>query len=120
MIVGYPVNLPHPTMGEPYTADPRNQVTIMSTGRPRTRRMDPFPLEVVDARWAFKDDEFELFERWVRVNLVAGTLTFELQGAVDTDFITRKYAFFPAGDYAFTNEDNFVLVTATLEIMEHV
>jgi hypothetical protein len=116
--IGYPNGLPYPAMERGAEVDSHNEETEMESGRIRTRRTAENDREMLNLNWNFHDDQFELFERWVKYNLENGKKPFRLTGVLDDRMEIFNLAFFPAGLYTVGHTDNHYQVSATCEVIE--
>jgi len=105
----WPDSLPLPLVNPQILSSPRNEITVMETGRSRTRRHAETLWSIYDVSWNFTDDKFALFRTFFEEELEHGSLPFviELFG-VDTEVR------FLEPEYGMARSDNLMAVTAKL------
>lgn len=90
--------------------DPQRVRTEMETGRFRNRRQFLDPLETLNARWSFVQDDFDTFKTFFETELVNGSLSF----AMEVYGVVTEVAFLES-KYSFTRSDNLFVVSAVLQ-----
>lgn len=106
--MNWPTTLPLPLVKRRYDQDPRNAVTVMESGRMRSRRMYEIPMRMIGVSWNFTQDQFDTFRSFFNEDLENGTLTFDWEEE-------GTLAFYPP-TYDVSHTNGLFTVTAQLEV----